>query len=64
MQEDLTFNNQAILYNARKLKNHGFSSAWSVDGQVRVLETETNKKILIKSVDQVTEMLAKRKGET
>jgi hypothetical protein len=60
MQEDLTYTNQTILFHARKLKDYGFSGAWSINGQIRVFELATKKTLFIKTVDHVNELIAKR----
>jgi hypothetical protein len=53
LREDLTPANRELLFHARKLKNYGFSSSWTVDGRILVKKLSTNKLIRITSIEQV-----------
>jgi len=61
MQEDLTPINQNLLFQARKLKNFGFTGSWARDGQIKVRHQMTEKIITIKSELQIKALMETHK---
>jgi len=54
----LTPHNKELLFHAKKLKEHGWSFVWPVEGKVYVKKSETDRKILVTSIEQIDKLLS------